>query len=136
MFKKIKNIYTVVLTTKVNISNYYTEIKECFSNIKERLANMEDKVYWVSEHNSSKETYIMAMESKQRTIEALSNALCNKYDKGLFIFSEDGKIPTVIRNGKVLTDDLTQSFSINWSPGNFPNIEIEQIAGTHHDMDM
>lgn len=30
----------------------------------------------------------------------------------------------------------TQSFSINWSPGNFPNIEIEQIAGTHHDMDM
>jgi hypothetical protein len=136
MFKKIKNIYTVVLTTKMNISNYYTEIKEYFSNIKERLANMEDKVYWVSEHNSSKETYIRTMESKQRTIEALANALCNKYDKGLFIFSEDGKIPTVIRNGKVLTDDLTQSFSINWSPGEFPNIEIEQIAGTHHDMDM
>lgn len=95
-----------------------------------------DELKWVTEHNRAKDQYINTLESKQRTIEALSNALCNKYDKGLFIFSEDGNIPTVIRNGKILTDDLTQSFSINWSLGEFPNIEIEQIAGTHHDMDM
>ena len=76
------------------------------------------------------------VESQQRTIEALTNALCDKYEHGLFIYSEDGKIPTVIRNGKELTDDLTQEFSINWCIGGFPNINIEQIAGTHKDMNV
>ena len=76
------------------------------------------------------------VESQQRTIEVLTNALCDKYKDGLFIYSEDGKIPTVIRNGKELTDDLTQEFSINWCIGEFPNINIEQIAGTHKDMNV
>ena len=76
------------------------------------------------------------VESQQRTIEVLTNALCDKYKDGLFIYSEDGKIPTVIRNGKELTDDLTQEFSINWAIGEFPNINIEQVAGTHKDMNV
>ena len=41
----------------------------------------------------------------------------------------------VIRNGKELTNDLTTSFSIDWTNGELPNIQIEQLAGTHHDMD-
>lgn len=58
------------------------------------------------------------------------NALCDKYEHGLFIYSEDGKMPTVIRNGKQMTDKLTQSFSIDWTPGETPNIDITQVVGT------
>lgn len=123
-----------------DIKNYFDNISdmevENHKHLEELGKKVNEELKWVTEHNRAKDQYINTLESKQRTIEALSNALCNKYDKGLFIFSEDGKIPTVIRNGKVLTDNLTQSFSINWSPGEFPNIEIEQIAGTYHDMDI
>lgn len=73
--------------------------------------------------------------SQQRTIEQLTNALCNKYEHGLFIFGEDGKIPMVIRNGKELTNNMTTSFSIDWCPGEIPEIHINQLATTHHDME-
>lgn len=70
------------------------------------------------------------IDSQQRTIEQLTNALKDKYEHGLFIFSEDCKIPMVIRNGKELTNDLTSCFSIEWVHGEAPNITIEQFAGT------
>lgn len=74
------------------------------------------------------------IESQQRTIEQLTNALKDKYEHGLFIFSEDCKIPIVIRNGKELTNELTSYFSIDWEVGSAPNIAIEQFAGTVHDI--
>ena len=40
----------------------------------------------------------------------------------------------VIRNGKELTSNLTSSFSIDWTTGEFPNIQFEQIGGTAFDM--
>lgn len=67
----------------------------------------------MSEHDRSKDNYISTLKSQQRTIEQLLNALSEKYEHGLFIYSEDGKIPTVIRNGKLLTDNMTTSFSID-----------------------
>ena len=70
------------------------------------------------------------IESQQKTIKTLTDALCNKYEHGLFVYSEDGKVPMVIRNGKPMTDSLTQSFSIDWTLGEMPNINIEQVAGT------
>ncbi len=73
------------------------------------------------------------IKSQQRTIEALTNALCDKYSHGLFIYSEDGKVPMVIRNGKELTNDMTTEFSISWCPGEIPSIQIEQIAATSRD---
>ena len=90
-----------------------------------------DMVRWVSEHNRSKDNYIDTLKSQQRTIEQLLNALSDKYEHGLFIYSEDGKIPTVIRNGKILTNDMTTSFNIDWTNGEFPNIQFEQIGGTY-----
>lgn len=87
----------------------------------------------MSEHDRSKDNYISTLKSQQRTIEQLLNALSEKYEHGLFIYSEDGKIPTVIRNGKLLTDNLTTSFSIDWINGEFPNIQFEQIGGTYED---
>ena len=75
------------------------------------------------------------IEKQQATISQLLGALCNKYEHGLFVFSEDGKIPTVIRNGKELTNEMTTSFSVSWTPGEFPNIQFEQVGGTCNNMD-
>lgn len=76
------------------------------------------------------------IESQQRTIEQLTNALQDKYEHGLFIFSEDGRIPVVIRNGQRVLNGLTKSFSIDWAAGEFPNIVIEQVAGTVSDSEV
>ena len=73
------------------------------------------------------------VKSQQKTIETLTNALCDKYNHGVFVYSEDGKMPMVIRNGKKMTDDLTTEFSISWWPGEIPSIQIEQVAATSRD---
>ena len=71
------------------------------------------------------------IESQQRTIEQLTNALKDKYEHGLFVVSNDGKIPMVIRNGIELTNQFTTEFTITWTPGSIPYINIEQLAGTY-----
>ena len=73
------------------------------------------------------------IESQQRTIEALTNALADKYKHGLFVYSEDNKMPTIIRNGEKLTNKFVTYFDITWNQGELPDLTIEQYAGTHHD---
>lgn len=73
------------------------------------------------------------VKSQQKTIETLTDALCDKYNHGVFVYSEDGKMPVVIRNGKKMIDDLTTEFSISWCPGEIPSIQIEQVAATSRD---
>lgn len=110
--------------------NLINEIKEIVHRAENRLVGQAE------DHNAAiSKTVGDIVEAQQRTIEVLTKALMDKYEKGLFIYSEDGKIPMVIRNGKQLTDDLTNDFSIAWTHGDFPNIEINQVAGTHHDWD-
>lgn len=128
MFKKLfKSIENKITESENNVVNRIKGLDAGFEDLY-------NKVRWVSEHNDSKEKYIMTLQSQQRIIEQLTNALKDKYEHGLFIFSEDGKIPTVIRNGKELTNNLTTSFSIDWTIGEFPNIQFEQVGGTAHDM--
>ena len=76
------------------------------------------------------------IESQQRTIEQLTNALMDKYEHGLFVVSEDGKIPMVIRNGKKVTSELTTYFSIDWNIHEVPTLTMEQRPGTYHDMEV
>lgn len=127
MFKKL---YERLDNTENRVINCIKEFMENNHKFEEGLYN---KVKWTCEHDRNKETYIETLNSQQRTIEQLMNALRDKYEHGLFIFSEDGKIPTVIRNGKTLTNDMTTSFSIDWMSGEFPNIQFEQVGGTWKD---
>ena len=126
----------------------FKKFKETIDNINDVVSNIQDKVMYIArgfrnfEDVSERVKYISnnkeylenevtgIIESQQKTIKTLTDALCNKYEHGLFVYSEDGKIPMVIRNGKLMTDKLTQSFSIDWIPGEIPNINIEQVAGT------
>lgn len=66
--------------------------------------------------------------SQQRTIEQLTNALKDKYEHGLFVFSEDCKTPMVIRNGEEVINKYTKWFRIEWAIGEAPCIETEQLV--------
>lgn len=70
------------------------------------------------------------IESQQRTIEQLTNALKDKYEHGLFVFSDDCRIPMVIRNGEKVLDKYATWFRIEWTAGEAPTIETEQMVGT------
>lgn len=132
MFVKNKDV-NLIISMIEDIKKYHLHHNTELRNIDDRLERF---VSSISKLQKTVDSQFNIIESQQRTIEVLTNALCDKYAEGLFIFSEDGKIPTVIRNGKELTDDLTQEFSINWAIGEFPNISIEQIAGTHKDLNV
>lgn len=129
MFKKLyEKIESKIVEMENSVVN---RIRSDISFNPKFVQELYDRVRWVSEHNKSKDNYIDTLKSQQRTIEQLLNALSDKYEHGLFIYSEDGKIPTVIRNGKILTNDMTTSFNIDWTNGEFPNIQFEQIGGTY-----
>ena len=128
MFKKI---YENLSNTENRVINC---IKEFMNNNRSYEEKLYDKVSWMSQQHREKDNYLRVIDSQQKTIEQLTKALCDKYEHGLFIFSEDGKIPMVIRNGKELTSNLTSSFSIDWTTGEFPNIQFEQVGGTAFDM--
>lgn len=124
MFKKLYGkIDRIVPDLKACIKILSSQDEATRILISDASRNIEKKLNNAS--NASK-----TIESQQRTIEQLTNALKDKYEHGLFIFSEDCKIPMVIRNGKELTNELTTHFSIEWNRGETPLINIEQAAGT------
>lgn len=121
---------------ETNISMNGIKINSKLDVIDNCISNINDKVKWQSNENKYLKSNVEnIITSQQRTIEQLIRALCDKYEHGLFIFSEDGKIPMVIRNGKDLTNDMTTSFHIDWCPGEIPEIHIDQCAATHRDME-
>lgn len=127
MIKKFKEEIHNINDVVSNIQEKVMYMAREFRNIEE----IKDKVKYTSNNKEYLENKVTGIiESQQKTIKTLTDALCNKYEHGLFVYSEDGKMPMVIRNGKPMTDSLTQSFSIDWTPGEMPNINIEQVAGT------
>ena len=127
MIKKFKEEIHNINDVVSNIQDKVMYMARGFRNIEE----IKERVTYISNNKEYLENKVTGIiESQQKTIKTLTDALCNKYEHGLFIYSEDGKMPMVIRNGKPMTDRLTQSFSIDWTPGEMPNINIEQVAGT------
>lgn len=129
MFKKI---YEKIADLKSCIEIYRRALKIQHEYTQSVISTKTTNI--LSELNKIKR-FESTIASQQRTIEQLTNALKDKYEHGLFIFSEDCKIPTVIRNGKELTNELTSYFSIDWNVGEAPNITIEQFVGTSYDME-
>ena len=127
MIKKFKEEIHNINDVVSNIQDKVMYMARGFRNIEE----IKERVTYISNNKEYLENKVTGIsESQQKTIKTLTDALCNKYEHGLFVYSEDGKMPMVIRNGKPMTDRLTQSFSIDWTPGEMPNINIEQVAGT------
>lgn len=70
------------------------------------------------------ETLRAAVKSLTKINEQLAQMLCDKYENGFFIFSEGDGVPTVIRNGKVLTEGKVSDIIFRWLPDKLPEIEI------------
>jgi hypothetical protein len=77
------------------------------------------------QHMPTIKSQLRTIESQQRTIEQLTNVLKDKYEHGLLIVGEEGRLPMVIRNGKVLTDETTSYVAVSWTMGEMPHIAIE-----------
>lgn len=132
MFKKKKDEENALNTLWEKIEYRLNGIKADCISIGNNITTISGSISHLPKIESQQKT----IESQQRTIEQLTNALQDKYEHGLFIFSEDGKIPVVIRNGQRVLNGLTKSFSVDWTWGEFPNIVIEQIAGTFSDSEV
>ena len=123
MFKKLYGKINCIYEKQDRANRDYNRLLDSFYDLSKLI---QDPIKSIPQIKSMEKT----IESQQRTIEQLTNALRDKYEHGLFIFSEDCKIPMVIRNGKELTNDLTTHFGIEWNRGETPLINIEQAAGT------
>lgn len=117
IYKKFNTIYELMESNFRNQSNSHYETRKLIREETENIQRRFDKLERV-------------ITSQQYTIKQLTNALSDKYEHGLFIVSEDCKIPMVIRNGKEITNDMVSRFCIDWVAGEGPNIEIEQFVGT------
>lgn len=129
MFKKLNEKLDKIFNEMIG---GFTRNDQRYVNIYNDIESMRVAIQHMPKIQSLENT----IKSQQRTIEQLTNALRDKYEHGLFIFSEDGKIPMVIRNGKALTNELTSYFGIEWNIGEIPVLNIEQRAGTYHDMEV
>ena len=119
MFKKIyEEISALSSLIKSNFrkqSNEHYETRDSIRNASDKVMSQLDKMSRI-------------IDSQQRTIEQLTNALKDKYEHGLFVFSKDGKCPMVIKNGKEIMDERTTYFRITWADGEVPTIETEQVV--------
>lgn len=129
MFKKLNEKIDAI---KDKMDGLYKKIDRRYEDIFNDIQSMRIAI----QHMPKLESQQRIIESQQRTIEQLANALQDKYEHGLFILSEDCKIPMVIRNGKEITNEMTSYFSIDWTVGEMPDITIEQRAGTFHDSEV
>lgn len=126
MFKKI---YCLIDNLKDFInSNMDSLSSKCFE-IHSDIRNIKTKTADISKFTDMEKT----IASQQRTIEALTNALQDKYENGLFIYSEDCKMTKVIRNGKELTNPYVRSLCVSWEFGCAPEITIDEAVGTFGD---
>lgn len=66
------------------------------------------------------------IESQQRTIEQLTNALKDKYEHGLFVYSEDGHVIKAIQDGEEISLHRMSYLDVTWSAGESVGVTIER----------
>lgn len=122
MFKKNKD-------NKGTLNILFENIEHSLKNIKAECISIGNSITGIRgsiSHLPKIESQQKTIESQQRTIEQLTNALQGKYEHGLFVIGEEGKLPVVIKNGKVLTDENTAHVDVCWNMGSVPCVTIEQ----------
>lgn len=101
-----------------------TDIYNQLKYVRNDIECVDEKLKWVLKDNTRQQ--VETMTSQQRTIDCLIDALCGKYEHGIFIFTEEGKFaPTIIKDGQVLTNDRVSYVDISWDYSQAPSITIE-----------
>ena len=112
LYKKIDELFEYVSRNfRIQCDEYYaTRDKVCreYSVLASKLDNMSKTIV-----------------SQQHTIEQLTNAIQDKYEHGLFVVSNDCKMPLVIRNGETVLNERATYFRITWAAGEEITIETE-----------
>ena len=116
MFKKI---YEEFRELRILIRSYFEKQWE------EHVATRTE-VYNSANSIKLKMDALHTIESQQRTIEQLTNALKDKYEHGLFIFSEDGKIVTAIQDGEEIMANRMSYLNVEWSVGEAVSVTVER----------
>lgn len=129
MFKKL---YNEIQELQKYLDTIIHEVRDMYRELSQNISLIKNNTSHLSKLGSLERT----IDSQQQTIKALSSALTDKYEHGLFVFSEDCKVITVIRNGKELPVNLMDFVEISWHAGETPVITMEQFAGTVSDSDI
>lgn len=113
--------------TDEKLNSLYRELHKIKGHNAEIAAGME----MIARAAGDKDDYIAELQdtikSQQNTIERLSNALCNKYLKGLFIMTDvDCRKPVAIRDGELVDLSHATDLTISWSEHDAPVISINQ----------
>lgn len=108
------------------------QIKGVLCSLNDRAEMLLNAIYDIKDDVKNKDKnhkdITNIIESQQKTIDALTNALCEKYERGFFVYLDETNCPVVINNGKRITNEITTSLSIDWAYGELPNISTEQTA--------
>lgn len=101
-------------------------IRDNFFKQREEHAATRKEIYDAANSIKLKMDMLHTIESQQRTIEQLTNALKDKYEHGLFVFSEDGKIVTAIQDGEEIMANRMSYLNVEWSVGEAVSVTVER----------
>ena len=112
IYEKLDTIYDFIKTSYKNMADtrydIFREMRQSTDSIKIKFDDLESVV-----------------ESQQRTIEQLTNAMRDKYEHGLFVLSDDGTNLMVIKNGEEIVNDSVAYCRVTWAPGEAVTLETE-----------
>ena len=100
---------------------------DLLNDIKWYVRKNNDNLDVIRKNTTGFNDMINIIESQQHTIETLTNALQNKYEHGLFVFTDDYQQPIVIRNGENITGRSIKYFNVSWSPEDGIRMKWEDV---------
>ena len=112
-----------------DIKDQLDMLKSNIDIIHRNIATLESSARSIK-YNPYEEYYknaLKTIEMQNKTIENLSNLLCNKYEHGFFVMSNDGEMPIVIKDGKIITGNKVSSFSVDWSHGEAIALSVDYM---------
>lgn len=94
------------------------------SNEHYETRNMMNKLS--GEYESKLDNLSKIVISQQSTIEQLTNALRDKYEHGLFVYSKDGQVIKAIQDGEEISLNRMSYLDVQWSAGEAVGVTIER----------
>ena len=119
MFKKL---YEAIDVIRVKINCLYETISDRLNTICQDMQSMRISIQHMPTIKSMEQT----ITSQQRTIEQLTNALKDKYEHGLFVYSEDGQVIKAIQDGEEISLNRMSYLDVTWSAGEAVGVTIER----------
>ena len=119
MFKKLYGKINCIYEKQDRANRDYNRLLDSFYDLSKLIQDLPKNMLQIKSMENT-------IESQQRTIEQLTNALKDKYEHGLFVFSEDGKIVTAIQDGEEIMTNRMSYLNVEWSVGEIVSVTVER----------